>query len=356
MQEDPSNKNLEEKSEQDLISHQSVVVDPHQEPTRIDKFLMTKLQKVSRNRIQNAIRAGAITVDKKTIKPNFKIKGGHTIDMVFPKFHDDGDIPHADNIPLDIVYEDDYLLVVNKKAGMVVHPGVGNPRNTLVNALRFYFQDKELPTMEGNNPNQVGLVHRIDKETSGLLVIAKTEFAMSHLAKQFFDHSIERSYQAIVWGEPNPSEGTVNVHIGRNPKHRILRHAFPDGSEGKHAITHYKMLEDMYYVSLIECKLETGRTHQIRVHMNYLGNPLFNDKRYGGDRVRKGTIYSKYKQFVDNCFKLCSRHALHAKSLGFIHPHTEEKMFFDSPLPEDMASCLNQWRTYVADKRFKKGL
>ena len=263
--------------------------------------------------------------------------------MAFPEPPRDTDVV-AENIPLNIVYEDEHLLVVNKPPGMVVHPAYQNWSGTLVNALTFHFQN--LPEMPGNN-GRPGLVHRIDKDTSGLLVIAKTEQTLTSLAKQFFDHSIERTYWALVWGIPEPAQGTINVNVGRSLKDRRITTAFPDGDFGRHAITHYKVLQDFRYVSLLECKLETGRTHQIRAHMKYLGHTLFNDATYGGDAPLKGTIFSKYKSFVENCFKLMPRQALHARTLGFIHPHTKEFMRFESELPEDFKSVLEKWEHYV---------
>ena len=249
-----------------------------------------------------------------------------------------------ENIPLNIVYEDQHLLVVNKEAGMVVHPAHGNWSGTLVNALVYYFQN--LPEMKGNE-GRPGLVHRIDKDTSGLLVIAKSEDAMTHLASQFFHHTIERTYLALVWGEIEEESGTVTGHVGRSAKNRKIMDVFPDGNQGKHAVTHWKVLKRLRYVSLIQCNLETGRTHQIRAHMKFLGHPLFNDATYGGDKIRKGTQFSKYKTFVHNAFELLPRQALHAMSLGFIHPVTKEKLYFEAPLPEDFQAVLDKWENYV---------
>lgn len=332
----------------ELYEHHRIITDPGQSPIRIDKFLMDRIESVSRNKIQNAIKAGAVIVDGKEVKSNYKVRPKQTISILLDKPPVEYEVLPED-IPLQIHYEDDDLMVIYKEPGLVVHPGVGNKNGTLVNALAYHFQ-KNLPVMEGNLPDRPGLVHRIDKNTSGLLVVAKTDLAMSGLAKQFFDHSIERTYQAIVWGSPEEREGTIEGNIGRHPKERKQMHVFEDGEEGKPAITHYKVLDDLYYVSLIECKLETGRTHQIRVHMKYLGHPLFNDERYGGDRVVKGTVFSKYKQFVINCFEICPRHALHAKSLGFIHPRTKKHMHFETELPSDMADVLEKWRGYVASR------
>ena len=328
----------------------TIIVDPNQEQVRIDKFLMSRLEKVSRNRLQLAIKAGAILVNEKGIKSNYKVRPNDEITVVLPKNPNSPDHIIPEDIPLDIVYEDDHLLVINKAAGLVVHPGTGNHSGTLVNALMYHFKSKDLPVMQGNSNDRPGLVHRLDKDTTGLMVIAKTETAMTHLAKQFFDHSIERSYQALVWSGFEQESGRIEGHIGRHPTDRIKMHVFAEGEEGKHAVTHYKVIDDYYYVSLVECKLETGRTHQIRVHMNHVGHPVFNDDRYGGDRIRKGTVYSKYRRFVENCFELCPRQALHAKSLGFIHPETGEAMRFESELPEDMTAAIKRWEAYFETK------
>jgi 23S rRNA pseudouridine1911/1915/1917 synthase len=336
---------------EEFIQHQEITVDPGQSPIRIDKFLIDRTNGVSRNRIQQALKAGAITVDGKEVKSNLKVKPGMKILMVIPRPPGAGQGLVPENIPLDIVYEDEHLLVLNKPAGLVVHPGVGNWSGTLVNALAYYFQQQDLPILDGNESDRIGLVHRIDKNTSGLLVVGKTEFALSKLAKQFFNHTIDRSYLAIVWGQPNEMSGTIDVNVGRHPRLRTLQQAFPDGDEGKHAITHYEVLEGMYYTSLVSCKLETGRTHQIRIHMKHLGHPLFNDDRYGGDRIVKGTVYSKYKQFVLNTFQVMPRHALHAFSLGFEHPATGERMYFEAEPPEDFKQCLDRWRHYVNTRR-----
>ncbi|MCL4106701.1 UNVERIFIED_CONTAM: hypothetical protein GTU68_048145 [Idotea baltica] len=298
---------------------------------RIDKFLMERIEKASRNQIQNAIKAGNILVNEKEVKSNYKIRPGEYI-KVFLNRPVDGYELIPEDIPLDIHYEDDHLMVVYKKPGMVVHPGVGNKSGTLVNALAFHF-NKNLPVMEGNQADRPGLVHRIDKDTSGLLVIAKTKEAMTGLAAQFFDHSIERKYQALVWGDFDDDEGTIEGNIGRHPRDRKLMTVFPDGDEGKAAVTHYKVLEKFYYVSLVECQLETGRTHQIRVHMKYKNHPLFNDERYGGNKV------------------IIPRQALHAKSLGFIHPITKERLYFEIPLPDDMLEVLEKWRNYIANRK-----
>ncbi len=334
---------------EELFEHHKIVIDPGQSQLRIDKFVLDKLEKVSRNKIQNGIRAGAILVDGKQVKPNYKVRPNEVITVLLPKPVSDGKII-GENIPLDIRYEDDDIMIIHKPPGLVVHPGIGNRSGTLVNALVYYFENKELPVMEGNDDDRPGIVHRIDKDTSGLMLIAKNEFAISHLGKQFYNHSIERKYQAIVWGTFDEAKGTIDAHIGRHLKDRTKRDVFPDGDFGKHAITHYRVLEDLYYVSLVECELETGRTHQIRAHMKHIRHPLFNDIKYGGDKIVKGTVFSKYKQFVHNALKIIPRQALHAKSLGFIHPTTNEKMVFDSELPEDMKEVLDKWRSYIQSK------
>ncbi len=338
--------------DEELYEVQEIVVDPKQSAVRIDKFVTDKLPRVSRNRVQNGIRSGSIRVDGEQVKPNHKLSPGERITVVLPRHGDREEGLQAENIPLDIRYEDEALLIVHKPPGMVVHPGVGNPDGTLVNALAYYLRHDDIPVLPGNDNDRVGLVHRIDKDTSGLLVIAKTEAAMSSLARQFFDHSIDRTYQAIVWGAPDPAEGTIDRNIGRHPRLRQNYTVFDEEEEGRHAITHYRTLEDLYYVSLCELKLETGRTHQIRVHMKSTGNPVFQDGKYGGDRIVKGTVYSKFKTFVEHCFALCPRQALHAKSIGFIHPTTKAYVHFDSELPEDMQSALDRWRNYVGHRRF----
>ncbi|MEM9858902.1 MAG: RluA family pseudouridine synthase [Bacteroidota bacterium] len=327
----------------DLYEHQRIVADPNQGLIRIDKFLMDRLPNATRNKLQSGIKDGFVKVNGKVVKPNYKVHPDDEIIIALPEPPRDTEVVPED-IPLNIIFEDEHLLVVNKEAGMVVHPAYQNWSGTLVNALAFHFQN--LPEMKGND-GRPGLVHRIDKDTSGLLVIAKTEMAMSGLAKKFFDHSIERTYYAIVWGIPEPTSGTINVNLGRSPKDRRITMAFEDDSIGRNAITHYEVLEELRYVSLIKCNLETGRTHQIRAHMKYLGHPLFNDATYGGDRIMKGTQFSKYKGFVENCFKIIPRQALHARSLGFIHPVTKKHMQFSTELPNDMIETLEKWRNYV---------
>jgi 23S rRNA pseudouridine1911/1915/1917 synthase len=333
----------QEEQDDELFEHHRIVADRGQALLRIDKFLMNVLPNVTRTKVQDGIHHEFVRVNEKPVKPNYKVHPLDVITVSFPTPPRDTDVV-AENIPLNIVYEDDYLLVVNKAAGMVVHPAYNNWSGTLVNALAYHFQN--LPQMPGND-GRPGLVHRIDKDTSGLLVIGKTEAALTALAKQFFDHSIERTYWALVWGIPNPPQGTIDVHVGRSLKDRRVTTAFPQADFGRHAITHYKLLQDLRYVSLIECRLETGRTHQIRAHMKYLGHSLFNDAMYGGDQIQKGTVFSKYRQFVENCFKIIPRQALHAKTLGFIHPHTKEKMRFESPLPNDFVEVIEKWEHYV---------
>lgn len=326
-----------------LFEHHRIVADGGQTLLRIDKFLMDRLPNVTRTKIQDGIHLGFIKVNDAQVKPNYKIHPADIVTVSLPQPPRDTDVV-PENIPLNIVFEDEHLLVINKPAGMVVHPAYQNWSGTLVNALAYHFQN--LPQMPGND-GRPGLVHRIDKDTSGLLVVGKTETALTHLAKQFFDHTIERTYWAILWGVPDPPQGTINVNVGRSLKDRRVTVAFPEGDFGRPAITHYKVLQDLRYVSVTECRLETGRTHQIRAHMKYLGHTLFNDATYGGDQVLKGTVFSKYKQFVENCFKIIPRQALHAKTLGFLHPVTKQFMRFDSDLPEDFKNVIEKWENYV---------
>ncbi|MEM7571946.1 MAG: RluA family pseudouridine synthase [Bacteroidota bacterium] len=337
---------------EELFETLDIIVDGKQSPLRLDKFLFDRLQKSTRNRIQNAIKAGSIMVDARIVKPNHRVKPGQKISVVIPKPPGEESSLKPENIPLDIRYEDDDLLIVHKPPGMVVHPGIGHRNGTLVNALAYHLRDLDnVPTLPGNDQNRVGLVHRIDKDTSGLLVIAKNEYTMSHLARQFFDHTVDRSYVAIVWGEPEPTDGSIEADIMRHPRQRKQYTTTDEPGMGKWALTHYKTLEPLYYVSLIECRLETGRTHQIRVHMKSIGHTLFNDSNYGGDRILKGTVYTKYKSFVDKVFNMLPRQALHARSLGFIHPATGEHMFFESDLPKDMEDALTAFRHYTDAKR-----
>jgi len=337
---------MQETEENQLFEHFKYTVDKGQSPLRIDKYLFNKIENISRNRIQESASTGNILVNGKTVKSNYKVKPDDSISIVFEYPPREIEII-PENIPINIVYEDDELLLVNKHAGMVVHPSYGHYSGTLLNALAYHLKDNELFKSDDERP---GLIHRIDKNTSGILLIAKTEDAKAHLSKQFYDRTTDRKYIALVWGNFEEEEGTITGHIGRNLKNRKIMSVFPDGDYGKHAVTHYKVIERYGYVSLIECKLETGRTHQIRAHMKYIGHSLFNDEEYGGDQILKGTTFTKYKQFVQNCFKVLPRQALHAKSLGFIHPKTGRQMFFDSELPEDMAAGIEKWRAYVQNR------
>jgi len=339
---------------EDLHEHHRFIVDGKQSPIRIDKFLQDRLEKASRSRIQRAIKDSSILVNGKEIKSNYKVRPRDVIVIVLPEEPREKKEIIPEDLNLDVRYEDEHILIIHKPPGMVVHPGTGNYAGTLVNGLVHYLSVKSaLPVMQGNDATRPGLVHRIDKNTSGLMVIAKTSSAMVHLAKQFFDHAIEREYVAMVWGNFDDPKGTIEGNIGRHPKERTKMFVFEDGSDGKKAITHYEVLEDLYYVSMVKCKLETGRTHQIRVHLASKFHPLFNDEKYGGDSVVKGTVFSKYKQFVQNTFKLIPRQALHAKSLGFVHPETKEYMKFDSEIPDDMQAALDKWRHYVTHQKSK---
>jgi 23S rRNA pseudouridine1911/1915/1917 synthase len=344
----------ETETESDGLFEHHRFVNLQKEPPRVDKFLMDRISFVSRSKIQTSIKAGSVLVNDKEVKANHKLRIGDVVTVVLATPPREGEVL-PENIPLDVVYEDDDLMVINKPAGLVVHPGLGNRNGTLVNALAYYFKSKgSMPTMNEGEKERLGLVHRIDKDTSGLLLIAKTEYAMTHLAKQFFNHTVHRRYVALVWGDFDEEEGTVTGHIGRDPKDAMIFKVFPEGDEGsKHAITHYKVLERFYYTTLVECRLETGRTHQIRVHMRYIGHTLFSDKRYGGNRVLKGTMFSKYKQFVENTFTILPRQALHAKELGFVHPTTGEAMLFKSEMPTDIMAAIEKWRHYV---HYRKGL
>lgn len=331
-----------ELEEETLFKEIRLAVDKGQSPVRIDKFLIDHVANTSRNKIQQAADAGSISVNGKVVKSNYKVKPLDEIVITLnTPAYDNSIVP--EDIPLDIVYEDDVLMVVNKPAGLVVHPGCGNTHGTLINAVAWHLKDN--PDFDPNDP-QVGLVHRIDKNTSGLLVVAKSATAKAHLGMQFFNKTTKRTYNAVVWGNVKEDTGTVTGNITRNPRNRLQMCVSPDDSIGKYAVTHYRVLERLSYVSLVECNLETGRTHQIRVHMKHIGHILFNDDVYGGDEILKGTNFSKYSQFVRNCFKLCPRQALHAKTLGFVHPVTGEMMFFDSELPEDFLSMVDAWRRY----------
>ena len=324
-----------------LHEHYSFEASRGQDPLRVDKFLMNFIENATRNKIQAAAKEGNIWVNQNPVKSNYKVKAGDKVQVMFehPPYEN---LLVPEDIPLNIVYEDEVLLVVNKPAGIVVHPGHGNYSGTLVNALLYHFKDLPL-----NSDSRPGLVHRIDKDTSGLLVVAKTAEAMTHLSRQFFDKTSTREYIALAWGVFSEVSGTIEGHIGRSLKNRLQMDVFEDESFGKPAITHYKVLEDLRYVSLIQCQLETGRTHQIRAHLKHIGHPLFNDERYGGNKILKGTTFTKYKQFVDNCFKLLPRQALHAKTLGFEHPITKKVLTFNTDLPEDFTACLEKWQAYV---------
>ena len=329
----------------ELFEHHRVVADPGQTILRIDKFLQFHIANTSRNKIQQAAKAGNILVNDKAVKPNYKVKPGDVVSVVLAYPPREVEIIPQE-IPLNIVYEDNDVMVVNKPAGLVVHPGHGNWDGTLLNGLAWYFKENNK-----NVENEYGyLVHRIDKDTSGLLIVAKTEDAQVKLAKQFFDHTVDRAYEALVWGDFNEEQGTIEGHIGRSLKDRRVMTVFPDGEYGKEAVTHYKVLQRFGYVTLIQCKLETGRTHQIRAHLKFIGHPLFNDIRYGGDQILKGTTFTKYKQFIQNCFKIIPRQALHARSLGFIHPTTKEKMHFESTLADDMQEVISKWEHYTAKR------
>ncbi|NQZ44080.1 MAG: RluA family pseudouridine synthase [Flavobacteriaceae bacterium] len=325
----------------ELFEHYRFEASKGQEPLRVDKFLMNFIENATRNKIQQAAKQGHIWVNGQQVKQNYRVKAGDEVKVLFehPPYEF---LLVGENIPLTIVYEDESLLVVNKEAGMVVHPGHGNYEHTLINALVYHFEN-----LPNNSSNRPGLVHRIDKDTSGLLVVAKTETAMTHLAQQFFEKTSEREYLALVWGNVEEEEGTIIGNLGRNPKNRLQMVVFPEGDQGKEAVTHFKVVERFGYVTLVSCRLETGRTHQIRAHMKYIGHTLFNDARYGGDKILKGTTFTKYRQFVDNTFKVLPRQALHAKTLGFEHPVSGEFMRFDSDLPDDMQQCLVKWRNYA---------
>lgn len=328
---------------QEMYEHFHFDISDGQDPIRVDKFLSAHMEYTSRHRIQLAIKSEYIRVNGKTVKANYIVRPGDAVSFVMP-YRRRGLEILPENIPLDIVYEDDDVLVINKPAGMVVHPGHGHFNGTLVNALAYHLGISQ--DADAKDERMGVLVHRIDKDTSGLLVVAKNDEAQLDLAKQFFVHSIERRYVAVVWGNVKDDEGTIEGNIGRDPNDRIRFKVFPEGDHGKRAVTHYKVLERFGFVTVVECRLETGRTHQIRVHFNYIGHPLFNDERYEGAEIRKGTIYAKYRQFIENCFKLLPRQALHAKTLGFVHPRTRQFMQFDSPLPEDMLALVDKWRKY----------
>ena len=332
----------------DLYERFVIKIDKGQEPYRIDKFLMNRIEGATRNKLQQAINAGLVIVNGKDVRPNYKVKPQDEI-IVYSDMSPEETEVVPEKIDLNIIYEDSDLMVINKPAGMVVHPGSGNYTGTLLNGIAWYFQH-QYPGINEETLPRFGLVHRIDKNTSGLLVLGKTDKAMSQLAKQFFDHTVNRKYIALVWGDLGEDNGTIIAHVGRNMRYRKQFEAYPEGDHGKEAITHYTVLERFGYVTLLECVLETGRTHQIRVHMKHIGHPLFNDDYYGGDKIVKGTVFAKYKQFVDNCFAICPRQALHAKTLGFIHPVTRKEMFFETELPDDMREVIEKWRSYSKTK------
>ncbi len=331
----------ENEEQQELFEHHRFVVDKGQAPLRIDKFLFARIENASRNKIQLAAKEGLIRVNEKIVKSNYKVRPLDVVTVVMTYPPREIELIPQD-IPLDIIYEDKDIILIHKKPGMVVHPAHANYDGTLVNALLHYFAD--------DPESSPCLVHRIDKDTSGIMIVAKNELAQTRLAKQFFDHTIERKYVALVWGDFDHDEGTVTGHLGRSKKDRKVMTVYPEGDYGKHAITHYRVLERFSYISMVECQLETGRTHQIRAHMKYIGHPLFNDAMYGGDAILKGTTFTKYKQFVNNCFTLMPRQALHAKILGFVHPTTGEKMFFDSEIPQDMQAVIDKWRIYTSSR------
>lgn len=332
-------------SSEERYERMSFTVDKGQEPIRIDKFLLTRMEGGTRNKLQQGIEKGFVLVNEKPVKSNYKIKPGDHVLMYSDTSPESTEIV-PEPMDLDIVHEDEDIIVINKSAGLVVHPGCGNYSGTVVNGISWHLQQQNPNITESDLP-RFGLVHRIDKNTSGLLVLAKNAKASLHLAKQFAEHTVQRKYVALVWGDPKEDSGTVVAHIGRHQRFRKIMDAYPEGDYGKDAVTHYRVTERFGYVSLVECKLETGRTHQIRVHMKYIGHPLFNDETYGGDRIVKGTVFTKYKQFIDNCFAICPRHALHAQTLGFIHPTSKKEMLFNSELPGDIQQVIEKWRRYV---------
>jgi len=344
--EDFSEDDFAEEQNSELYEHYRFVADKGQGQVRVDKYLTMHIEGVSRNRIQQAAEANCILVNDKPVKSNYKIKPLDVISVVMDRPRRELEIIPED-IPLDVVYEDEDLMVINKTPGLVVHPGFGNYQGTMVNAIAYRLKDT--PEYDSKDP-RLGIVHRIDKDTSGLILVAKNAYAKTHLSEQFFNKTTKRQYVALVWGMIAEDEGRIEGNIGRDVKDRMLMTVFPDGEHGKPAVTHYKVLERLGYVTLVQCHLETGRTHQIRVHMKYIGHTLFNDERYGGNQVLKGTNFAKYKQFVQNCFNICPRQALHAQTLGFVHPRTKEEMMFEAPIPADMSQLLDKWRTYIANR------
>ena len=349
-QQEDTNEITDEQSEgtDELYERLTIIIDKGQEPLRLDKFLTARIENASRNKVQQAIESGRVLVNGKKIQANHKIKPGEEVVVYSDReVHSEEIVP--ENIPLNIVFEDDEILIISKPIGMVVHPASGNYTGTLVNGVAYHLlqQNKDLTPTE---LPRYGLVHRIDKNTSGLMVLAKTSRAVASLAKQFFDHTMHRQYVALVWGDVKDDAGTVVAHVGRHKRFRKMFDAYPDGEYGKYAVTHYRVLERFGYVTMIQCELETGRTHQIRVHMQHIGHPLFNDELYGGDKIVKGTVFTKYRQFVENAFAICPRHALHAKTIGFIHPKSRQEVRFDSELPEDMTAVIQKWRDYSSNK------
>lgn len=343
-QDDPELEQLGAEESDELYERLTITVDKGQEPLRIDKFLQQRIVKATRNKIQHAIELGYVTVNGNSVKANYKIRPGDQI-ISYSETAPESTEVLAEEMPLNIVFEDDDIMVIDKPAGLVVHPGSGNYSGTLLNGVAWHLKLQN-PTVDEDSLPRFGMVHRIDKNTSGLLVLAKTDKAAVDLAKQFFDHTVDRKYCALVWGNFEEDNGTITGHVGRHLRLRKIMDVFPEGDYGKEATTHYSVLERFNYVTLVECRLETGRTHQIRVHMQHIGHSLFNDDTYGGNRILKGTIFAKYKQFVENCFTICPRHALHAKTLGFIHPRTRQKMEFTSELPSDITSVIEKWRRY----------
>jgi len=335
-------------SSEELYERMNLKVDKGQEPMRIDKFLVQRIENASRNKIQKALESGMVLVNNRQVQPNYKIRPQDEI-IVYSEKEAHGEEIIPEEMPLNIFYEDEEVLIINKPPGLVVHPASGNYTGTLINGVAWYLQQKNHAINENNLP-RFGLVHRIDKNTSGLMVLAKTEKAVRSLAKQFFDHTVRRQYLALVWGDLVEDNGTIVAHVGRHQRFRKLFDAYPEGEHGKEAITHYKVLERFGYTTLVQCVLETGRTHQIRVHMQHIGHPLFNDDTYGGDKIVKGTVFSKYRQFVDNCFAICPRHALHAKTIGFVHPGTGKEVLFESELPNDMQQLIEKWRGYIRNR------
>jgi 23S rRNA pseudouridine1911/1915/1917 synthase len=341
----------DQEAQEELYERLSITVDRGQEPMRLDKFLAARIENASRNKIQQAIETARVLVNNKKVQANHRIKPGEEIVVYSDReVHTEEIIP--EQMPLNIVYEDEEVLIINKPVGLVVHPASGNYTGTLINGVAWHLLQQNASLSQDELP-RFGLVHRIDKNTSGLMVLAKTARAVASLAKQFFDHTVHRHYVALVWGDVEEDSGTIRAHVGRHKRFRKLFDAYPDGEYGKHAVTHYKVLERLGYVTVVQCELETGRTHQIRVHMQHIGHPLFNDEFYGGDRIVKGTVFTKYKQFVENCFEICPRHALHAKTIGFLHPRTRVEVKFDSDLPADMQAVIQKWRNY-SETRIKR--